>query len=52
MSEQSTQIGFRIRGIEPTDLATYPDRVKLMYWQWVVDLGLERKDKELVPRLG
>ena len=47
MSVQSTQIGFRIRGIEPTDLSTYPDRIKLMFWGWVVDLGLKVKDKEL-----
>jgi hypothetical protein len=31
MSVQSTQVGYRIRGIEPTDLSTYPDRVKLMF---------------------
>ena len=47
MSVQSTQVGFRIRGIEPTDLSTYPDSIKLMFWGWVVDLGLKVKDKEL-----
>jgi len=31
MSVQSTQVGYRIHGIEPTDLSTYPDRVKLMF---------------------
>ena len=40
MSIQSTQIGYRIRGIEPTDLSTYPDRVKLMFCSaGRVDLG-------------
>lgn len=43
---ESTAVGFRLR-IQPTDLSTYPDRIKLMWFQWVVDLGLERKDKEL-----
>jgi len=33
--------------MQPPDLSTYPDRIKLMWFQWVVDLGLERKDKEL-----
>ncbi len=33
--------------MQPTDLSAYPDRIKLMWFQWVVDLGLERKDKEL-----
>jgi hypothetical protein len=44
---ESTAVGYRLRGFAPSNLATYPDRVKLMYWQWVVDLGLGRKDKEL-----
>ena len=43
----STAVGFRIRGIEPTDLSTYPDRVKLQFWQWVVDAALEVKDRDL-----
>jgi len=47
MSVQSTQVGFRIRGIEPTDLSTYPDRIKLMFWSWVTDTALKVKDKEL-----
>lgn len=33
--------------MQPPDLSTYPDRIKLMWFQWVVNLGLERKDKEL-----
>jgi hypothetical protein len=44
---ESTAVGYRLRGFGPTDLSTYPDRTKLMFWQWVVDLGLERKDLEL-----
>jgi len=47
MSIQSTQVGFRIRGLEPSDLSTYPDRVKLMFWGWVTEAALARKDKEL-----
>lgn len=47
MSVQSTQVGFRIRGIEPTDLSTFPDRIKLMFWGWVTEAALARKDKEL-----
>jgi hypothetical protein len=44
---ESTAVGYRLRGFGPTDLSTYPDRTKLMFWQWVVDLGLARKDLEL-----
>ena len=47
MSVQSTQVGFRIRGIEPTDLSTYPDRIKLMFWGWVTEAALAGKDREL-----
>jgi len=47
MSErESTAVGYRLR-MQPTGLSTYSDRIKLMWFQWVVDLGLERKDKEL-----
>jgi hypothetical protein len=38
---------FKIRGIEPSDLATFPTGVKKQYWGWVVEFGLKRKDKEL-----
>ena len=51
MSIQSTQIGYRIRGIEPTDLSTYPDSVKRLWWDWVVKYGLIAKDKELARGL-
>jgi hypothetical protein len=44
---ESTQVGFRIRGIAPTDLSTYPDRIKLMFWEWVTEIALKVKDKEL-----
>lgn len=47
MSQESTQVGFRLRNLEPPDLSTYPDSIKLMFWGWVVDLGLKVKDKEL-----
>jgi hypothetical protein len=42
----SEAIGYRLR-MQPPDLSTFPDRVKLMWFQWVVDLGLARKDLEL-----
>jgi hypothetical protein len=42
---------YKIRGIEPPDLATYPTGVKLQYWGWVVEFGLKRKDKELAEGL-
>ena len=51
MGSESTEVGYRIRGIEPPDLVKYPDSVKKMYWQWVVDLGLIAKDRELVRGL-
>lgn len=41
------QHGYKIRGIEPPDLASYDASTRKMYWEWVVDLGLRRKDKEL-----
>lgn len=41
------QTSYKIRGIEPPDIVTYPNAVRKMYWQWVVDAGLKRKDKEL-----
>ncbi len=31
----------------PPDLSTYPDSVKLMFWQWVTDSALVVKDREL-----
>jgi hypothetical protein len=39
--------GYKIRGIAPNDLAAHAPAVREQYWQWVVDLGLKRKDKEL-----
>jgi hypothetical protein len=29
---ESSQVGYRLRGIEPPDLARYPDPVKLMFY--------------------
>jgi len=46
-----TQVGYRIRGIEPSDLAKYPDAVKKMYRGWVVQFGLRTKDKDLAAGL-
>lgn len=39
--------GYKIRGIEPDDLRNYPPSTRKMYWQWVVEYGLKRKDLEL-----
>ncbi len=44
---ESSAVGFRIRGMAPPDLSTYPDSVKLMFWQWVTDEALRVKDREL-----
>ena len=41
------QHGYKIRGIEPPDLAGYGADLKKLYWSWVVELGLKRKDREL-----
>jgi hypothetical protein len=38
---------YKLSGIEPPDLVNFPNNVRKMYWQWVVDFGLKRKDKEL-----
>lgn len=39
--------GYSIRGIEPADIGRFPDDVKLMFWRWVVEIGLKQKDKDL-----
>ena len=38
---------YKIEGIAPPELSQYPPAVQKQYWQWVVDFGLTRKDKEL-----
>lgn len=43
----STRVGYRVRGVEPADLSQYPDSVKLMFWGWVVEFGLEAKHRDL-----
>ena len=45
------QHGYKIRGIEPPDLSSYDASVRKLFWSWVVDLGLKRKDKELAEGL-
>ncbi len=44
---ESTAVGFRLRGFAPTDLSTYPDQVKRLFWGWVADAALRVKDREL-----
>ena len=33
--------------MSPPDLSTYPDKIKLMFWQWVTDEAMRVKDREL-----
>ena len=47
----STQIGYRLR-IQPSDLSTYPDRAKRVWFDLVVKYGLIAKDKDLAKGLG
>jgi hypothetical protein len=46
-----TEVGYRIRGIEPADLGRFPDSVKLAFWKWVVEFGLQAKDRDLAKGL-
>jgi hypothetical protein len=41
------QNGYKIRGIEPPDLRDYEPSTRKLFWSWVVEFGLKRKDKEL-----
>lgn len=41
---------YRIRGIAPPDLPADP-AVRALFWGWVVELGLRRKDRELAQGL-
>ena len=43
----SDTVGFRIRGIAPSDLASYPDSAKKIYWGFVLEAALRVKDYEL-----
>jgi hypothetical protein len=40
-------LSYTIKGIAPNGLDQYPDAVRLMYWSWVVELGLKAKDRDL-----
>ncbi|MGO8903897.1 MAG: hypothetical protein ACLQU5_37010 [Isosphaeraceae bacterium] len=51
MSIRSTQVGYRVSGIQPPDLDGYPDSVKKLYWGWVVAFGLEAKERDLARGL-
>jgi hypothetical protein len=42
---------YKIRGIEPPDLRNHGRDTRLMFWGWVVDLGLRAKDGELAKGL-
>ena len=44
---EKIQNGYKIRGIEPPDLRDYDPSTRKLFWGWVVELGLKRKDKEL-----
>ena len=43
---------FIIKGIDPPGLSSQPESVRLMFWNWVVELGLKRKDRELSQGLN
>src|SRR5208283_3450845 len=47
---ESTQVGYRLR-IQPSDLSTYPDRAKLVWFDFVVRWGLVAKDRDLARGL-
>jgi hypothetical protein len=42
---------YKIRGIEPPDLGSYPPETRKLYWSWVVELGLRAKGKEILAGL-
>jgi hypothetical protein len=42
---------YKIRGIEPPDLASYPVDVRKTFWGWVVELGIKAKGKEILAGL-
>jgi hypothetical protein len=42
---------YKIRGIEPPDLAGYPPETRKLYWSWVVELGLAAKGREILAGL-
>lgn len=39
--------GYKIRGIEPSDLASYAASIRKLYWSWVVELGIKAKIRDL-----
>ncbi len=41
------QNGYKIRNIEPQAVRNAPPSERLIYWGWVVEFGLKRKDREL-----
>lgn len=43
--------GYAIRGIEPREVRTAADPVRLMWWSWVVEEGLLAKDRDLARGL-
>jgi len=43
---ESSSVGYRLR-MRPTDLSTYPDRIKMMWFEWVVKYGIEAKLRDL-----
>lgn len=42
---------YKLRGIEPPDLARYPADVKKLFWSWVVELGIASKGKDILAGL-
>ncbi len=42
---------YKIRGIEPPDLGSYPPEIRKEFWGWVVELGIKAKGKEILAGL-
>jgi len=42
---------YEIRGIEPPDLYRFPDDVRKLFWEWVVELGIKAKAKDVLAGL-
>jgi hypothetical protein len=42
---------YKIRGIEPPDLAGYAEETRKLFWSWVVDFGLKAKAREVIAGL-
>src|SRR5438270_9794294 len=44
--------GYTIKGIAPPELARADEADRLLFWGWVVRLGLKAKDRDLARGIG